>query len=453
MGEVQRLRATGDHVYFELIEKGHGDRVQAKIDVALFRRDRVKVERLLRQHGQELADGQVMRCRGQVDFYPPYGRIQLVARDVDPVFGLGVLEQRRQETLEWLSKRDLLDKNGALAMPAAPMTIGLVTAPDSAAYSDFVTTLQSSGFGFEVVFAPARVQGNQAELSVVRALGRLASWHDDRIRSGGATSDSSGLDCVVVVRGGGSKTDLQAFDSRNVARSVAEFPVPVWTGIGHETDDSIADRVAHTRYKTPTGVAEALVNRVIETDDLRAVLEAQLVQAAQRRLDEAAERLARARAVALGVQHRLERKRGALREVERSLAVAGRVRLKQEGRRIASVVERLPAPVARRLLGAHERRESIARALARAGEHLIERRRLEVSSLARVAEQVSPRRILERGFSLTRDETGRVVKSAQQLEVGARVTTELATGRFLGVVQEVGPVLEDGSDGSGGSDG
>jgi exodeoxyribonuclease VII large subunit len=269
-GEVQRFRESQrGHVYFELVEKDASDGVCGKLEAVVWARDWQRVRRALAATGQRIEEGMAIRCRGGIDFYGVGGRLQLVVREVDPVFTLGMLERRRRETLAALEAAGLLDLNRALALPEPPLSIALVTSHGSAAYHDFLATLGESGYGFRVLSIHASVQGQRAEREIVSAL---------------ALAGRSGVDCVVLVRGGGARSDLAVFDSRGVAEAVARSPLPVLTGLGHEIDEAIADRVAHLALKTPTKVAELLVERVARCDRAAAGLAAELARAARERL-------------------------------------------------------------------------------------------------------------------------------------------------------------------------
>ncbi len=425
VGEVQRLRGGGSHLYFELVEKGRGDSITAKLDVVLFRADRARAERQLRTSGLELEEGQVLRCRGQVDFYAPFGRLQFVARDVDPVFGLGVLEQRRQETLRWLAQRELLERNGSLELSELPLRLGLVTAPGSAAYHDFIHTLEQSGYGFEVLFAPSAVQGAAAPRALVRSLGMLAEHHE-RIAS---------LDALVIVRGGGSKTDLAAFDDRAVAESVATAPVPVVTGIGHEVDESIADRVAHTSVKTPTGAAELFCARVAASERRWQSLAAGVVSIGRERVRRERDRLDRARSGARAVAVRLTLAGRLLDERAAVLAASSRTRVTGARRRLAEVGGAVPRHSQRVLTRREKERSAVAERVIASTARMLTRATESIDPLARLVAELSPERVLERGYSLTRDTHGRVVRDAARLGAGEVIDTQLARGRVRSRVE------------------
>jgi len=314
-GEVHGLKqpnASG-HVYFELCERNNRRGPTSTLNVALFRLEHQRVLKALREYPDfRLADGLEVRVRGRIQF--AYGRVSLVMSAIDPVHTLGRLAADRQRVLRALADDGLLDANRAVALPLLPLRIGLVTSHGSAAFEDAVQELTASGIGFQVRVADARVQGAGADLSMVRALTALR------------TQD---CDVVLLVRGGGSRTDLMAFDSERLARAIATMPVPVLTGVGHEIDSCVVDEVAHASYKTPTACAAAVVERVrtttarteaawaraahVATDRLRradqrldavaARVSPTVVRSAERALDEHAHHVRRAALVALDRQH------------------------------------------------------------------------------------------------------------------------------------------------------
>ncbi|MDP8987814.1 MAG: exodeoxyribonuclease VII large subunit, partial [Actinomycetota bacterium] len=248
-GEINGLRSAGanGHLYFSLSERNSRRGPTSTLNVALFRQDRQRVERQLRDWPEfRLADGLEVRIRGRVQY--SYGRVSVVMSAVDPVHTLGRLAAARDRVLRTLAADGLLGTNAALPLPLVPLHVGLVTSAGSAACEDVLGELAASGAGFRVSVADARVQGTEAEASLLRALTAVAGLRPD---------------VVLLVRGGGSRTDLSTFDGERLARAIAAMPVPVLTGIGHEIDTSVADEVAHTSCKTPTACAAELVERVL----------------------------------------------------------------------------------------------------------------------------------------------------------------------------------------------
>ncbi|MFM8304910.1 MAG: exodeoxyribonuclease VII large subunit [Actinomycetota bacterium] len=415
-GEVSQLRASSNgHAYFQLVEKdGPRDAVKAVLGIALFRKERAVVTRALDDAGVALADGVELRVRGRVDFYPPQGRVQLIMNGVDPVFTVGQMAADRSRVLRVLAAEGLLDRNGRHELPAVPLRVGLVTSGGSAAYHDFVHELEASGYAFRVTHCDARVQGAGSERRIAHALRRLAGLE---------------LDAVVLVRGGGARTDLRAFDTEVVARAIAAMPVPVLTGIGHEIDRTVADEVAHTCAKTPTAAAGVLVAQVGGfADDLRHCAHRLAeraragcgLAAAQLRAHDG--RLRRVAGVAPARELRaLDARRRRLVVLARTGTRDGARVLRARERGIVVAGRRVTAAAAARLLARAERVAPAARHTLRS----VDRDLVAIDARIRA---LDPRRVLERGYSITRDAGGRVVRSAATVAPGGMLETEFADG-------------------------
>jgi exodeoxyribonuclease VII large subunit len=379
-GEVSHFHASANgHAYFELLEKdGRRDGVHARIHVALFRTDRANVNRALRDAGVRLGDGVEIRIRGRVELFSPQGRLQLIMTAVDPVFTVGLMAANRARLLQTLADEGLLKANAAHELPIVPLRVGLVTSGGSAAYHDFVQELEASPYAFRVALCTVRVQGAAADRRVAYALRQLAALE---------------LDVVVVARGGGSRADLAAFDGEVVARAIAAMPVPVLTGIGHEVDRTVADEVAHTVAKTPTAAAAMLVDRVAQFDDALQAVSHRVATRAGAACDHARHRVDRLR-------HRaVARGRAGARDAQRGLAT---------------------------------RQQSILAAARRGTRDAL--RRVDADDVRLRA--LDPRRVLERGYSITRAETGAVIRSGSAVTSGAILVTEVADGTITSRVVE-----------------
>ena len=401
-GEVAQYRATSaGHAYFDLVEKAErrGD-VRAKLSVALFRNDRAAVNRTLRDAGATLADGAEVRIRARVDFWPPAGRLQLVMNGIDPLFTVGKLAAERARVLQALLAEGLLRRQAELDVPLVPLRVGLVTSGGSAAYHDFVQELEASPHAFRVAHVDVRVQGQGAFRRIVYGLRTLGALD---------------LDVIVLARGGGSRSDLAPFDSEVVARVIAEMGVPVVTGIGHEVDRTVADEVAHTCMKTPTAAAAMLVDtvdaycerlaRISHRVSLRARSTCTL---AGRDLADASSRLTR------GVPVALAREQGTLDGQRRRAVAAGRRRTREASARVARHRLTLGAVATRWMRTAGTRLDG-ADARLRA---------------------LDPRRVLERGYTITRTKDGKVVRAATDVGVGDSLVTEPAGGDVHSRVEE-----------------
>lgn len=394
----------------------------------------------------------------EANFYVPSGRFQPRVADIDEKFTLGELAVTRQKILERLAREGLLEKNKDLILPELPLKVGLITAPGSAAFQDFTTVLLGSGFSFRILFAGARMQGDATEATVLHALKAVVR---------------AGAEVVCIVRGGGAKTDLVYFDSEAICRAIANCPVPVLTGIGHEIDNSLADLVAHRNLITPTdcakfvearlgeaysGLAEkaaalreawglesqdarhllsqtaAVVTRAWESrraaEDMRARAQARsLASRSLRTLREGRRKLALDRkGLARGPQKlvRVEHLRFANRtqglrrawdglRAGASHQLSARLQALRAGMAAALAAESSRAGQTRRLLG------SLWRQGARAGREAL-------ALKEKLAHAADPARLLALGFSLLRSEDGKIIRSAADAAPGALVINQLADG-------------------------
>jgi exodeoxyribonuclease VII large subunit len=420
-GEIQRARPSQrGHLYFELIEKAEDDSIRAKLDAVIWRTDHERVRSVLAASGQRLTEGLEVRVRAQVDFYPPGGRLQLVVREVDPAFSLGQLERRRREILAELVASGLAERNRALPLPELPLSIALVTSQGSAAYHDFLSTLAESGYGFRVLLLHTAVQGKGAEREIASALAAL---------------EGLPIDCTVLIRGGGSRSDLAAFDTREVALAVAQARVPVLTGLGHEIDQSIADRVAHTAAKTPTKVAELLVARVAEAELGLERAELGLARAAERPLLTARERLARVERRLALAREPLARAAAEIDALARGLASLARLRLRAAGERSRDLPRRLELAAVRLLGRVRDQPESLGGRIATASRGQLRAAGRELDGRERLVAQLGPARTLARGFSITRNARGGLVRAPSDTQAGEILSTETAGGTLTSRVE------------------
>jgi exodeoxyribonuclease VII large subunit len=422
VGELQRLvvRPNG-HRYFELVEKGEGDQVVGKLDAVIWKGDFARIAPVLARHGQALREGVAVRCRATVDFYPPHGRLQLRVQEIDPVFTLGELARRRRETLDELARLDLLDANRGRPLPALPLAVALVTSHGSAAYHDFVSTLRESGYGFRVTLLHAAVQGVEAERAVASALAAAAGL---------------GVDCVALVRGGGARSDLAAFDSRTIALAIGRSPLPVLTGLGHEIDLAVADRVAHQSFKTPTKVAEFLVARLESAELAVGRLRERLAKAARLPLAASRERLLDAERRVVVARGRLGEAAARLVAVSAALARGARraVRAAAAARRDLGL--RLGRAAPRSVERARRASGVVAWRLVGAARGRLDAERARLDGRARLVAGLAPQRTLGRGFSITRTAEGRIVRAAATVTSGSRLVTTVAQGTIASRVEE-----------------
>lgn len=250
--EISSGRERGGSFYCDLVETDRNGNVIAQIRCSIWNYDLNHIKRQFRECDLDLKldDGTSVGFQCSLQYHSRYG-LSLKVVAADPVFALGELELRKKDILDRLTREGLLKPNKGLPVPILPQKIGLISSMGSAAYSDILKTLTSSGFSFKIYVADTTIQGDRTEKSVIRALDVL-----ERLN----------VELVIIVRGGGSKTDLFYLDNEAIARKIATCRIPVWTGIGHETDISILDHVANRYFKTPTAVAEEIVARFTELE-------------------------------------------------------------------------------------------------------------------------------------------------------------------------------------------
>jgi exodeoxyribonuclease VII large subunit len=400
-GEIHGYRTTRPgHVYFNLVEPGQvGMPSAATVPVVLFSGNRRAVDWLLNKAGGlQLADGLHVRIRGEVTFYAPQGRVQLRMTSIDPRQTLGAMAIERDRLLKRLAAEGLLERNRSLPFPAVPLRVALVTSDGSAAAHDVLDELHQSGHGFRVTLVDTRVQGVGAVENIVAAL-RTAARLD--------------VDVVVLARGGGARGDLVAFDHEHVARAIAAHPLPVLTGIGHESDESVADHVAHRSLKTPTACAaflcEAVSAYVARCDELWLRLESRSIDLLDRH------------------EHRVRSAGARVASGARATLDVGAATLTTSRMTIARAVPRTLDRAAQRI-------DTLVAAAARDTERILERAATRLDATERHVGALDPARVLARGWSITRTADGQLVRSVADAPAGARLHTRVVDGTISSTV-------------------
>ncbi len=257
VAEVNELReSSAGHCFMELVQKSETDeRIEAKVSANIW----ANLYRMVKPYfeittGVSLSNGMKVMVRVAVQYHELYG-LRLNILDIDPAYTLGEVALQRKKTIDRLKDEGVYDMNRELELPLLPRRIAVISSESAAGYGDFMRQLQGNSYGytFVVTLFPAAMQGREAEPTIIAALERIhARAHE--------------FDVVAMLRGGGSQSDLSCFDSYLLAANVAQFSLPVVTGIGHDRDVSVTDMVAHTMLKTPTAAAEFLVEKFAGQD-------------------------------------------------------------------------------------------------------------------------------------------------------------------------------------------
>lgn len=391
IGEI-RLTQKG-HCYLELIEKDNQyllSKTRATIWSYTYRNLSGWFEAIT---GESLKAGMNILCQVEVSYHELYG-LSLNIKDIDAKFTLGERARKKQEVLDRLLDEGVLDMNKSLALPLVPQKIAVISSPTAAGLGDFLDQLAKNRYQyrFDIRLFKALMQGNQAEESIVNAMMEVFQKLED---------DAHAFDVLVIIRGGGAQVDLDCFDTYGIAAHIAQFPLPVITGIGHERDETVADQVAHTRMKTPTAVAEFLINGALSFDEK---LESQwygISQKAQYSLKENAHTLDYlANALKFAANQIMQNELHQLMQAEQSLKYYSRQQIKQEKESLKLMRIKLQS-------GSQKRLERI-------GEKLMHYQKFLSAS--------DPEYILKRGFTYT-SVNGKPLTKTKALKEGDHLET------------------------------
>ncbi|NQT71803.1 MAG: exodeoxyribonuclease VII large subunit [Chloroflexi bacterium] len=423
--EISSGQERGGSFYCDLTESDQGGTIIAKIRCIIWNRDLDNIRQHFKDNGLDLQldDGTLVGFRCAVQYSPQYG-LSLRVIEADPAFVLGELELKRRQILERLTEEGLLDPNKKLTVPMLPLAIGLITSTTSAASNDFLTTLKASGYGYRIHLADAMMQGEKVEHSIVKALDVL---------------ESANVELVVITRGGGSKTELYSLDNEAIARRIAQYGLPVWTAIGHETDTSILDYVANKNFRTPTAVAEELVDRY---DGMKRYLD----ESRNRFESTWSYRLSREQEWLIEAQDDMVKKPlQFIRSISSDLKLKAYTLSSLVKSRLSTEEKHLTA--ARQLIVSSSRttvkvsRKNLMMQRDRfRADRFYRRLRTEVKDLEAkrsLLTALDPRRPIEKGFALVYDQAGKIVRSVAGINVSDVLQTELSDGKITSKVSRI----------------
>ena len=410
------IQPGSGHCYLELVEK-QNDKTLAQMRATIWSRVFAGIRSsFAAETGKEFQPGMKILMLGQLTYHEVYGLSFNVIK-VDPRYTLGEMARKKRETLERLAKEGILDTNKGIPFPLVPHRIAVVSSETAAGYGDFLDRLRNNpyGYGFSVTLFPATLQGEKAEDDIIRAL-RLCA------KSAGK------FDLLAIVRGGGGTVDLSTFDGYRLAREIALFPLPVLTGIGHERDETVADRTAFRRLITPTAVAETIVGavrsfeeRIEENADTLFRLVSTLFDGERRQF------ILMTGTLLAAVRRRFDENRHLLSTRAAAFREAAGRSVRDEGNRIGRTVLAIRAgtnAVARQAANNLDRN-----LLALSGNirQLLAGRKERMETLETKVVLLDPERILSRGYSIT-TLNGKALKDASAADPGAIIETRLARG-------------------------
>ncbi|MGA2838047.1 MAG: exodeoxyribonuclease VII large subunit [Acidimicrobiales bacterium] len=402
-GEIRSLKVNANgHCFIDLVDPANSQSSAAPtLSVKCWANRWRSVRSTLERLGITLEAGMVVRARGEVEFYKVRGTVDFKLSELDTDALMGKVAAERARLIQALVDENLFDRQLRLRVPSLPLRVGLVASPGTEGYNDFLGGLKGSGLAFVVSVAPTAVQGKDAPTMIASAVRDL---------------QNEPVDVIVLVRGGGSKADLAAFDQEAVARAIANSDIPVWTGIGHTGDLSVADEVANRAFITPTECGQELARTTLDYWRGVEAVASSLARIAQDRVRTADKTLAsHQRAMATGARNQLDRHGERLVAAGVSLARAAERAVRAEVGSLGARSHRLRGLPAQRL----ELEELRA----------VQRRRLLGA--------YDYQRQLERGYSVTRDDSGTVLRSVAGIAPGAALVTQLADGTVASSVTGV----------------
>ena len=414
--ELSEAREVRGHCYMELIQKDDRSNTPvAKASAKCW----ASTWQLVRPHfmrvtGQQVHAGMKVLLKVYAQFHESYG-FSWIVTDIDPTYTLGDMARKRMEIIRQLKEEGVFELQKELQLPMFCQRIAVISSANAAGYGDFVNQLESNeyGFRFHTQLFPAIMQGEGVEQSVIAALNKIFERLEKEDSSLFTFHSSLNFDCVVIIRGGGATSDLSGFDTLALAEHVANFPIPIITGIGHERDESVLDMVSHTRVKTPTAAAAFLISH------LKGVLDA---------IEDAEQ------SIVLKVRQQMEMEKIRLLHLSQQIpSLYSLVKSRQETR-LDRLQSSLQLSVSRRLQDERHRLDILSHNLPPIAEHKLLQEHHRLDLLREKLEALNPELLLRRGYSITLS-AGKIVKDASLLHPGDLIETRLQKGTVHSVVK------------------
>ena len=397
--ELSEVRENRGHCYMELIEKNENSNVPiARASAKCWS----NIWSAIRITGQQIRAGMKVMLQVHAQFHPQYG-FSWIVDDINPEYTMGDMMRKRQEIIRQLKEEGVYDLQKELSLPLFAQRIAVISSATAAGYGDFCNQLENNELGlyFHVELFPAIMQGDNVESSIIASLNHINNREEE-------------FDCVVIIRGGGATADLSGFDTLGLAENVANFPLPIITGIGHERDESILDMVSYRRVKTPTAAAAYLINHLTSTLIRVENAQSTIIDYVKKALE-----IENMRIKHIGAQIPVlfsivrTKQEARLESLFQRLFTASKELMKQSDFLLLSLQQRVQPAVRGRLSSEHHRLDVL--------EH---RDRL-----------LDPTLLLKRGYSITLH-NGKAIHNANDLKIGDTITTLLEIGQIESKVEK-----------------
>lgn len=399
--ELAECRESGGHCYMDLVQKDE-DTLVARAQARCWRNTWSYVlPKFMKVTGERPRPGMKVLLSVKAQFHEAYG-FSWIVQDIDPNYTLGDMARQRQEIIKTLKREGIFDLNKSLPVPMFAQRIAVISSQTAAGYGDFCNQLENNeyGFKFRTRLFPAIMQGEQVEQTIIEALNKINDSIED-------------YDVVVIIRGGGATSDFSGFDTLELAENVANFPLPIITGIGHDRDECILDMISCVRVKTPTAAATWLIDNLLETLD---------------RIEDAS------RSITDYVRSRMEQERLRLGRIQSFLPVAFSLKKTREEARLANLATRLHTSVNQQINIEQNRIANIEQRLPLIIKNRIERASYLLEMLSQRTNAVDPIHVLRRGYSIALHD-GMAIKDPKSLKKGDEVTVVMASGAIDTIVK------------------
>lgn len=373
VAEIAQIKMAGrGHWYLDLVEKER-EQITAKLGAVIWNNTYTDMRiRFGPDLPNLLKNGNKVLFRGSVDFHEQYG-LKMIITDIDPSVTMGELELRRMETIQRLTDEQLIGKNAALELPPVLQRIAVISSASAAGYGDFMNQTLQNRYGYKVhtQLFPSLMQGDGVEQELIAQLKQIEM-------------QKHRFDAVVIIRGGGSKLDLEAFNNYNIAVAIAQFCLPVFTGIGHQQDETVADLVAHTPLKTPTAVAEFILQSFLH-------FESEIL------------------------------------ELFSNIGKLSKTILRQQDFQLQSLQQSVLVRAKQQINQQKLQLNSIEQQLGRAAKSLLQNKQTQLTHMQQTFRLFDVEKLLKRGFTITRL-NGKAINSVTQLQPNQQISTQFADG-------------------------
>ena len=410
------------HCYPELVER-EGNTIKTEMRAVIWSANFKDINRRFIQiTGEPLKENIRILCLATVQFSPKHG-LALHIEDVEPTYTLGEMVRNRQEVIDRLKKELVFELNRRLPMPLVPKRVAIISVETSKGYSDFIQTLQHNepGYKFQTELFPSILQGDKAITGITGQLDRIAQRQDE-------------FDVVVIVRGGGGDVGMSCYDDYGLTQKVATFPLPVLTGIGHSTNLTVTDMVAHANFITPTDVAFSLIEDFRRFEEQINDCMARIAQQAQLRLAEVKQALVRTEtALQYKLPKVIDNHRNNLSETYKTLVFKSKETTMHQGFLLKSLMQEIGNEMQLHLHRNQQQLERFQETLPKGALAILRKRTLECDNLSEKLHLLSPENVLKRGYSITLKD-GKAVTKATDLQAGDRLVTKLYDGEIASTV-------------------